>query len=416
MTFTISRKALQSKRLPLPATALLAVCVSVLACCPLASRAAGPAVNGQAAILVDATTGQVLWQRNAHQHRPPASTTKMMTVMLALDLSRLDDVVTAPPGVQDIPEQSLHLTPGEQISLRDLLYAAMVRSANDSAVAIAHHVGGSVEEFVRLMNARVKDLGLKDTHFTNPNGLNNPDHYSSAYDLAMIAREAIRRPLFNVLCDTRRYNVTRASSPDRLLTSHARFLWEYKGADGIKTGYTHQAGRCFVGSATVKGHRLISVVLKSPNAGADTRALMDYGFNNYRWVTVARAGTMLATARVPGAHPDHVSAVLKDDLVVCLRRGEKTPRPVLRLAPPPAPVFRGDPVGSVRLAGIGAPVRDIPLQAGWDAPRAPATPWALLAVVAGVPAAAVLVWRAPSVAEALKGRQTELRGSGERLL
>lgn len=306
-----------------------------------------PSIKGAEGILVDASTGQVLWSKNAHKRLPMASTTKVMTVLLALERGKLNDVVTAPKGIEEIPESSLHLIPGEKMSLHNLLCAAMVRSANDAAVVVANHIGGCQEKFVEMMNARACQLGLKNTQFKNPNGLNVQGHYSSAFDLAVLARQAVKHPEFNQLCSIRKIVLDRTASPDKLLRNHARFLWQYKGADGIKTGYTRQAGRCFIGSATKDGWRLISVVLKSSDAGNDTRVLMDYGFKNYKKVILARAGSALESVPVPGGRPDRLTLTPQTDLAVCLRKDEKPAPLCVQLTLPAVPIRKGEVVGSL---------------------------------------------------------------------
>lgn len=311
-----------------------------------------PRILAASAILVDADTGQVIYAKNEHVRRPNASTTKVMTVLLALEHGNLDETVSAPKEVTRIPESSFHLVPGEKLPLIDLLYAACVRSANDAAWAIAAKLGPGVPKFVNTMNARAKELGMKDTHFKNPNGLNAAGHYSSAYDLALLTREALKLPLFNQLVNTRAITIARTSSQDKLLKARSRFLLHYPGADGVKSGYTRQAGYCYIGSATINGWRLISVVLKSSNAGEDTRALMSYGFDHFERVTLARAGAHYGDIELQDARPSRLPLILKTDLAVVVPKGRAGDlKPRLDIGYVNVPLNKGDVVGRVVVSG-----------------------------------------------------------------
>lgn len=353
-----------------------------------------PVVEGAAAILVDADSGQVLWSRNAHARKPMASTTKVMTTLLALELGNLDDVVTIPKGVDKIQESSFHLIPGEKMTLRDLLYATMVRSANDAAVVVGRHIAGSDAGFIRLMNQRARQLGMKDTAFKNPNGLHASGHYSSVHDLAVLAREAASIPMFNALCSTRSHFVKREKSKDELLVSKVKFLKDYEGADGMKTGYTRQAGRCFIGSATRGGWRLISVVLKSPDPGKDTVTLMDHGFSQFERVTLASAGEEFSTVKVPGGSPRDLPLVLENDLVACVLKGQEPEQPLVEIGYVQIPINRGDKIGEVVARVQGKPVARATLVAATDVVETRGRSSALLIFgMAVVPAAYVAVRR-----------------------
>ncbi|HXG23294.1 MAG TPA: D-alanyl-D-alanine carboxypeptidase family protein, partial [Chthonomonadales bacterium] len=229
--------------------------------------------------MIDAVSGQVLYARNADIPRPPASTTKIMTAILLLEHTRPEDIITASKHACETEGSGLHLKPGEKVSARDMLYALMLRSANDGCVAVAEHIAGSEARFAQMMTAKAREIGATDTTFKNSHGLDSPGHRTTARDLALIARYASIYPEFNEVTRTKFYNLTRSSnSKDVLLRNHAKFLWKFPGADGVKTGYTNPAGRCFVGGATWNGWRLISVVLNSPDVVGETTRLMKYGF------------------------------------------------------------------------------------------------------------------------------------------
>jgi D-alanyl-D-alanine carboxypeptidase (penicillin-binding protein 5/6) len=240
----------------------------------------------------------VLYAKNAHKPLPPASITKVMTAILVLERCDLDAVVKASKRAVNTQASSMHLRVGEEVKVRDLLYALMLRSANDAAVALAEHAAGSVEAFAQLMNEKAKSLGATRTHFVNPHGLHDPRHVSTAYDLALITRYAMQNETFRAIVKTPYYIVERSLNQDDLwMVNKAKFLQEYPYAEGVKTGYTNQAGYCFAGSAQRDGRRLITVVLNSPQREADTIALMEHGFNDWERMELP-AGMAVGEARV----------------------------------------------------------------------------------------------------------------------
>ena len=281
-----------------------------------------PAVKGACAVLMDAATGQVLYAKNPHMHRPNASTTKMMTAILMIEHCKMTDIITASKNASETPFTSLHLKPGEQITVHDLLTGMLIRSANDAAVAAAEHIAGSTQKFAQMMNRKAAEIGCFDTNFVTPNGLYNKNHYSSAYDLCLIARYGFRYPEFNEAVCTRKYCLASRTinKNDIVVFSKSKFLKDYPGADGVKSGYIKQAGYCYVGSATRNGWRLVSSVLKSDNAGRDTIAMMDYGFANYQHVNVAKAGSICGKAVIGGGDSKLVAVAPKQTLMVSVPR------------------------------------------------------------------------------------------------
>ncbi len=246
-----------------------------------------PQVSAKAPVVLDATSGQFIYEKDSHARRAPASTTKITTAMVALENAKLTDVVTAGPNVRKVEPTIIGLDPGDKLTVEQLLYGLLLPSGNDAAVALAEYVGGSEAGFAAMMNAKVAQLGLKDTHYVTPHGLDSPGHYSSAYDLALTARAAFQNPLFEKIVSTREYRV---EGPVKWYFKNGnRLLDSYSGADGVKTGYTDEAGRCLVASATRGGHRIITVVLDSLDTFADSAALLDYAFSKYSWEPV-RAG------------------------------------------------------------------------------------------------------------------------------
>ncbi len=255
---------------------------------PLELRA--EVLSAAAAILVDAESGEILYAQAARERRAPASLTKVMTAVVVLERARLAEQVVVSRRAPEAGGHAMGLRPGQRLSVRDLLAALMIRSANDAAVALAEHVGRSVPAFAALMNAKARALGMTDTHFENPHGLDAPDHHSTAYDLAILTRYAFQSPIFADLVRTRQAVITvkapgigkRQGRPvvrQRVLRSHNRLLDAFEGADGVKTGFTSEAGRCLVASARRGDRRLIAVLLNDPRRWDDAALLLEYGFS-----------------------------------------------------------------------------------------------------------------------------------------
>lgn len=339
---------------------------------PPASPAGRPVLGASSAMLIDAATGKLLYASNPYRELPPASTTKIMTAILVLEHGKLDEVATISENVTKTPYTSLHLVKGEKITMRNLLYGALMRSANDSCVAMAEHIAGSEAAFAKLMNARAKQLGAKHTHFVTCNGLHDPNHYTCAADLALFARHATRFPLFNEIVHTRKWTLARSiNHEDAVVFTHNRFLWRYDGADGIKTGYTKQAGKCLVGSATRGGWRLISVVMHSPDPIGEASQLLDYGFKNYQRFVIARKGQPIRKATVRWGRDEAVPVVAADILsVVVPRAGAPKVSKDLTLLEKSAPVRKGDHFGTLYATVDGRRAGATPLIAATSMGRA----------------------------------------------
>jgi D-alanyl-D-alanine carboxypeptidase len=246
-------------------------------------------VRAASAILVDANSGVVLFERSPDAPRPPASVTKILTALVILEHGRLADTVVASRAAAQTTGHRLGLRAGQRISLGDLLAAILIRSANDAAVAAAEHVGGDLAGFVALMNEKAGDLGMASSQFSNPHGLDERSHYTTARDMATLTRAALEHPTFAELVRTRQARLTiwkpgrRTLVPQtRFVQSHNRLLGQLDGADGVKTGYTDSAGRCLVASASRGSHRMIAVLLNDPRRWTDAAALLEYGFGSIR--------------------------------------------------------------------------------------------------------------------------------------
>lgn len=242
----------------------------------------------QSAVLMDADTGRVLYEKNGYQEMPMASTTKIMTCIIALENGNLDDTVTISKYASTMPDVQLNVRPGEQYRLKDLLYSLMLESHNDVAVAIAEHVGGSVEGFAKMMNMKAKELGCEHTNFVTPNGLDATNHYTTAAELAKIASYAIKNKDFIEITNTSSWQFSELTKGRSFMVSNKdRFLYLYDGAIGVKTGFTNKAGFCFVGAIKKPDRTLVSAVLACgwpPNKSykwKDTTELMDFGVDNF---------------------------------------------------------------------------------------------------------------------------------------
>ncbi|MGE5654569.1 MAG: D-alanyl-D-alanine carboxypeptidase family protein [Bacillota bacterium] len=254
--------------------------------------AAAPFVNGYGALVMEMKSGQVLWSQNAEERMYPASTTKILTALLVIENAKLDDIVTVSSNAYGVEGSSIYLSEGEQQTVEDLLYALMLVSANDVAVALAEHVSGSVEAFTKLMNERAQQLGAKNSHFVNPHGLHDPDHYTTPHYLALIARGAMANPTFRQLVKTEERQIPWPGQPwPRELYNHNRLLGTYEGMLGVKNGFTDEAMQTFVGAAQRQGHEILSVVMRTDHIWEDTEALLDYGFQEVETRAAVEPGT-----------------------------------------------------------------------------------------------------------------------------
>ena len=337
-------------------TRLLAVALAAaLAAAVPASAQTRPSVGAASAIVMEPTTGEVVFQRAAGEPRAIASTTKLMTALLTLEGAALDDVLTAAPYAPGPAESVVGLRAGERLTVRDLLRALLLPSANDAAVTLATGIGGSVPGFVRAMNARARALGLRDTSFANPVGLDDPDNRSSARDLVRLAAVLRRNPFFRRTTDLPRATLT-SGDRRRVVLNRNRLVRDVPFVDGVKTGRTQQAGYVLVGSATRDGVTVLSAVLGEPSEAArdrDTEALLRFGVGRFARVTPVRRNATLARAGL--RHRDaQVPLVAASSVRGVVRRGR---RPQVRLVGAPeelaGPLGAGARVGSVevRLGG-----------------------------------------------------------------
>lgn len=287
-------------------------------------------------ILIEANTGKILYEKNSNDVRFPASTTKIMTAILTVENCNLDDVATVSHNaVYSIPYDYTHasLKEGEELTIEQLLYALMIPSANDAAIVLAEHISGSVEEFAKLMNKRAEELGCKNTHFVNPNGIHSKDHTSTSYDLALMGKFAMQNSIIRKIVSTTQFTLpatNKYSKTDRifnnsndLLNTYSRYY--YEGTTGVKTGYTGEAGNCIIASAKKNDFEVILVVLggESTNTGLsqrylDCKTLFDYAFNNYSLKTLNEKNAVLKQITVRGATEEtqNLNVLIKDKIEI----------------------------------------------------------------------------------------------------
>ncbi|CUH94052.1 putative membrane protein [Propionispora sp. 2/2-37] len=283
--------------------------------------------SAESAILMDAN-GTILYEKDAHKRLPPASVTKIMTLLLAVEaveqgkVSLTDEVRISETAWRQGGSQ-IWLEPGESMSLKELMIAIAVVSANDAAMATMEHIYGSAEAGVQAMNKRAEELGLVDTHFNSVNGLPTPEHYMSVYDTALIAKEALRHPLYMEFCGIKEYWLRGGKN---WLVNTNKLLWWYKGADGLKTGWTEEAKYCFAGTAERDGLRLIAVVFATPEPRSHLREsmkLMDWGFANYSALPVVEQGVVVDRLKVNKGVEQEVQLVAAQDLTLLTAKGKR---------------------------------------------------------------------------------------------
>ena len=288
-----------------------------------------PNVDAQSAILMDYKTGRILFAKNENEPLAMASTTKIMTAILAIENGNLEDTVKVSKNATKAPPVKMFLKENEEIKLKELLYALMLQSSNDAAVAIAEHISKDVETFCNAMTNKAKEIGAKDTVFRTPNGLDSLDHHSTAYDMALITRYALNNKEFMDIINTKQVSFkTNLSSYN--ITNKNRLLSEFNGANGVKTGYTGKAGHCFVGSATQNDMTLISVVLASgwgqkgkEQKWIDTKNILNYGFKNFSYEKILSKEDCQETISIKKGTKDTMSLYYENDISLPISKDEK---------------------------------------------------------------------------------------------
>ena len=328
-------------------------------CCMTQAKAIE--VSAHSAILMDADTGQVLYEKNPTEESLIASTTKIMTALVVLEQGDPEKTVMVPAEAVGIEGSSMYLKAGEELTVEQLLYGMMLSSGNDAAVALALSMDDSIEDFAARMNEKARDLGLSHTSFANPNGLDSEGNYSTAYDLAKITQAALNTPGFIEIVSAKTIQCGA-----HYLVNHNKLLWQYDGALGVKTGYTKKAGRILVGAAEQKGRRLISVTINAPNDWQDHKTMLDYGFSQYQETTVLSANQQVGQLPVISGTMQSVPAVVQDGLTACLLPEERAEITVYLPHFVYAPVEKGQEIGSAAVYLGEKCLGKLPVYAGAD--------------------------------------------------
>ena len=348
---------------------LLLLCL--LLCLPAQMTAsAPPKIEAQSAILMDAKTGEILYEKNSRIRRAPASTTKVLTAIIAIESGRLDDEVQISLRAASTSGSSMHLSAGQRILLRELVTGLLLRSGNDAAVAIAEHLAGSVENFASLMNHKVELLNAIDSHFVNPHGLNDPLHYSTAFDLAWITRYALTNPFFASIVNTRETNIDwldrRGKEHDQSLKNTNKLLWLLEEVDGVKTGTTSQAGPCLISSATRGNQQLIAVVLHDHSRWNDSMQLLKYGFDAYELYDYAGKNDIVCAIPIENGLSPLVDAVVNSQASLVVKAADYEHITVAVDLPEKikAPVYQGQKIGEIVFLVREQPVKTVDIIAG----------------------------------------------------
>ncbi|CAH2214164.1 D-alanyl-D-alanine carboxypeptidase family protein [Tepidibacter aestuarii] len=346
-----------------------------------------PSILGESAIVMDYDTSKIVYGKNIHKKMYPASTTKIMTALLTLENCDLNEVVTIDYDLGYIDGSSIYIKQGESFTVETLLRALLIKSANDAAVVLANHISGSTEEFAKLMTKRAEELGARNTHFVNPNGLPDENHYTSSYDLALIAKECMKYDKFREIVKSTYIKIaaTEQYPYDRVFKSTNKFLWgvrggntiEYKGSivdikydliDGIKTGYTDIAGKCLVSSGEKDGFRLISVVLKSEGNEVykDSRTVIDYGFDNYTKHNIISKDAELGSKKILFTKEKILKYKAQEDFDIVTKKDENIEdikTKIMLKEPLEIPIKKGDNVGKIQISRNGKVISSVNLVA-----------------------------------------------------
>ena len=317
------------------------------------------ALSAEKAILLDASTGRVLYEKNADSRSLIASTTKIMTALVVCEQCNVLDRMRIPKEAVGIEGSSMYLKEGEVLTIQELLYGLMLHSGNDAAVALAIYCGGTVEGFAELMNDKARSLGMKDSHFVNPNGLDAPGHYSTAADLATLSAYAMKDPVFAMTVSTKTVAVG-----ERHLRNHNKLLWQVEGANGVKTGYTKAAGRILVSGARRQGRQLIAVTINAPSDWSDHKTLLAQGFARYTPQTLVTAGQSLGTVEIAGGDAGFAHLIAQEDFSYAMAPGEQASVELPGAGFVYAPVAQGQGAGYAHILIDGSPVGKVALAYG----------------------------------------------------
>ena len=337
------------------------------------------ATNAKSAILIEASTGEILYEKNSHEKLPPASMTKMMSMLIILENIengnlKWEDIVTVSSRASSMGGSQILLEEGEEMTVEDLFKGVAVASGNDAVVALAEAVAGSVEEFVNLMNKKAQELGLNDTYFKNPHGLSDTNHYSSAYDMAMIAKELSHHEKVFEYTSIYEDYLRKDTNRKLWLVNTNKLVRFYKGVDGFKTGYTEEALYCLTATAN-KGFRVISVLMGEPSAeqrNKETSELLDYAYNTFKLENIFKKSDVIKSTQVLGSKDKQVDIVPINDVNILNKKidGVKNYTYNIKLDDLKAPIKKGDIVGKIEIYESDKYIKDIGLTVSKDIKKA----------------------------------------------
>lgn len=328
-----------------------------------------PDIQARGAVLIERTSGRILYQKNANERLPMASTTKIMTALLAIESCSLDETVVASKNASGVTGTSIYLRVGEQLTMRNMLYGLMLKSGNDAAVAIAEHIDGDVEQFARRMNLRALQLGA-DAQFVTPNGLDATGHSASALGMAKIAAEALNYPVFREIVSTQSATIPWPGNEyDRVLENKNKLLKTLPGATGVKTGFTSKAGRCLVFSCERDGMELVGAVLHCGTWFDSATELIEWGFAEYEPQNMFEKGDVALEPSVTGGLRRSLDAVYAQTLTLPVTQSE-SPMVLLEMMPIEAPILRGQVVGRALVTVDGKTVSEVNLVSAHDVEKA----------------------------------------------
>ncbi len=340
------------------------VAVGILAAILFLPVRAG-AISAECAILIDGETGRVLYEKQAEEKSLIASTTKIMTALVICEQTNVLDRVKIPKEAVGIEGSSMYLKEGEVLTVQELLYGLMLQSGNDAAVALAIYCGGTVEGFTELMNDKAHRLGMTQSHFANPNGLDSPGNYSTARDMALLTAYAMQNPIFAQTVSTKTITIG-----ERCLRNHNKLLWQLEGANGVKTGYTKAAGRILISSVTRMGRQLIAVTFNDPNDWQDHKDLIEDGFSRFTVQKLIQKGQTLGQLELAGGQEESVDLIAAEDFSYSLAQGERVTISLPEAGFAYAPVAEGEEAGFAHILVDGTAVAKVPLVYGKTIERA----------------------------------------------
>ena len=346
----------------LSAVIAVSAAAAVLCSASVSAESVDFTVSAASAVLINADTGTIVYEKNALEQRSMASTTKIMTALLTAEAGDLDKKFTVDSYAIKVEGTSMGLKAGDIVTRRALIYGMLLPSGNDAANAAAVSVSGSIPAFAELMNKKAEELGLENTHFANPSGLDAQGHYTTAYDLARLAAYALKNPVFAEICRCSDAQVEFGNPPYlRWLSNSNKMLWQYEGCIGVKTGFTDNARRCLVSAAERNGVRLICVTLNAPDDWSDHRKILDYGFEQVKSTEIVLPSPV--SVPVIGGHEQNVTLVLQENVKLSLSEQEsKTVSVELYTEPFLYAGFEaGSKAGSACIYLDGELVREVPL-------------------------------------------------------